>query len=86
MNKIVLRFSDDSFQYKCELGFCYGDGETYYETLEAVVAKACSMDHPKCKAYSYSASKRRGHLCSTATNLMNYHDFQICKKIENGKM
>ena len=81
-----FQVSGDSFQYKCDYGFCIPDGESHVGTLEAVVAKACSMDHPKCKAYSYSDGNRYGYLCSSVNNWGIYLDYKICVKIEPGKM
>ena len=57
-----------SFTYQCSEGYC---GPTYGYSIKGSsedVAKACSNDHPKCKAYQYSAHYGRGVLCASANN------------------
>ena len=73
-------FQVKSFNYKCTIGYC---GPVYGHSVSGTsedVAEACSNDHPKCKAYQYSAKHGYGHLCSAASKEGTHGDYKNCVK------
>ena len=70
-----------SFAYKCDSGFCTPEyGRAIFGTSEDV-ARICSIDHPFCKAYQYSASNGYGHLCPSVSMGGTLDDYKNCKKL-----
>ena len=69
------------FSYNCKEGCCISYGEDIIGTSKDV-AKACSKDHPKCKAYAYSVGKETGHLCkfSNVYSRCRSRDYKACYK------
>ena len=99
----VILTSILEFTYQCQAlgdyGYC-GSGNTYkqvyqsgswdwgYKPSSSDLKRACSNDHPKCKAYEYSSRKGYGHLCTTNVNAApdgydggNGNEYKICVKI-----
>ena len=73
-------FEVQSFNYQCTLGYCLpAYGESIHGSTEDV-AEACTKDHPRCKAYQYSAKAGYGLLCLSAMNEGIDGDFKNCVK------
>ena len=78
--KIQSLFSDQSFSYPCKPGYCsIGYSGQILGTFEDL-AEACTKDHPKCKAFFYSANKGYGTLCDTSYIDGHLTDHNTCVK------
>ena len=71
-----------SFTYRCNTGFCHPVYGSRIRGNSNDVALACSNDHPKCKAYRYSASRGYGELCASELIEGTAYDYQNCFKQE----
>ena len=81
-----MSFLAPTSDYPCTPGYC---GPKYGELIIGSswdLARACTNDHPRCKAYQYSPSRRCGYLCSSKTTIGNKEDFQNCVKPKRIKL
>ena len=69
------------FTYQCTTGFCDYTYGTWIDGTSEDVAKACSNDYPKCKAYHYSTANGHGLLCESVESSGSYADIQNCVQI-----
>ena len=72
-----------SFTYQCSIGQCETRSADKIEGTSEDAADLCSRDHPKCKAYEYSANLGYGRLCYSASKdriHSNYGNNTFCVK------
>ena len=76
----MISFLVQSFTYECTTGYCSPAYGNSVEGTSEDVADACSKDHPRCKAYQYTAESNYGHLCSSVSKAGTFADYKYCVK------